>query len=105
MLYAFSSMGNNNGSAFAGLTATSPFWTLAGAVPMFVSRYWLIVPVLAMAGSLAGKKRLAQSPGTLPSHGPVFVGLLVAVVLVVGAVTFVPALALGSIAEHLAMTR
>ncbi len=105
MLYAFSSMGNNNGSAFAGLTATSPFWTIAGAVAMFVSRYWLIIPVLAMAGSLAGKKRLAQSPGTLPTHGPVFVGLLVAVVLVVSAVTFVPALALGPVAEHLAMTR
>lgn len=105
MLYAFSSMGNNNGSAFAGLTATSPFWTIAGAVAMFISRYWLIIPVLAMAGSLAGKKRLAQSPGTLPTHGPVFVGLLVAVVLVVGAVTFVPALALGPVAEHLAMSR
>ena len=105
MLYGFSSMGNNNGSAFAGLTATSPFWTIAGAVAMFVSRYWLIVPVLAMAGSLAGKKRLADSPGTLPTHGPVFVGLLVAVVLVVGAVTFVPALALGPVAEHLALTK
>ncbi len=105
MLYAFSSMGNNNGSAFAGLTATSPFWTIAGAVAMFVSRYWLIILVLAMAGSLAEKKRLAENPGTLPTHGPIFVGLLVAVVLVVGAVTFVPALALGPVAEHLAMTR
>lgn len=103
MLYAFSSMGNNNGSAFAGLTASSPFWTIAGAVAMFVSRYWLIIPVLALAGSMAGKKRLQEGPGTLPTHGPVFVGLLMAVVLVVGALTFVPALALGPVAEHLAL--
>ncbi|KAF5034250.1 Potassium-transporting ATPase potassium-binding subunit [anaerobic digester metagenome] len=103
MLYGFSSMGNNNGSAFAGLTATSPFWTIAGAVAMFVSRYWLIVPVLALAGSLAGKKRLAQGPGTLPTHGAIFVALLMVVVLVVGALTFVPALALGPVAEQLAL--
>jgi K+-transporting ATPase ATPase A chain len=103
MLYAFSSMGNNNGSAFAGLTATSPFWTLAGALAMFVSRYWLMVPVLALAGSLAKKKRLQEGPGTLPTHGPIFVALLMAVVLVVGALTFVPALALGPVAEHLAL--
>ncbi len=103
MLYAFSSMGNNNGSAFAGLTATSPFWTIAGAVAMFVSRYWLIVPVLALAGSLAGKKRLPQGPGTLPTHGAIFVALLMVVVLVVGALTFVPALALGPVAEQLAL--
>ena len=70
---------------------------------MFVSRYWLIVPVLALAGSLAGKKRLAQGPGTLPTHGPIFVSLLMAVVLVVGALTFVPALALGPVAEQLAL--
>ncbi|UJX41532.1 potassium-transporting ATPase subunit KdpA [Desulfovibrio sp. JY] len=103
MLYAFSSMGNNNGSAFAGLTSTSPFWTIAGVVAMFVSRYWLIVPVLALAGSLAGKKRLAQGPGTLPTHGGIFVALLMVVVLVVGALTFVPALALGPVAEQLAL--
>jgi len=103
MLYAFSSMGNNNGSAFAGLTATSPFWTIAGAAAMFVSRYWLMVPVLALAGSLAKKKRLQEGPGTLPTHGPIFVALLMAVVLVVGALTFVPALALGPVAEHLAL--
>jgi K+-transporting ATPase ATPase A chain len=103
VLYAFSSMGNNNGSAFAGLTATSPFWTIAGGVAMFGSRYWLMVPVLALAGSLAGKKRLQEGPGTLPTHGPIFVALIMAVVLVVGALTFVPALALGPIAEHLAL--
>ncbi|NDY55255.1 potassium-transporting ATPase subunit KdpA [Desulfovibrio sulfodismutans] len=101
ILYGFSSMGNNNGSAFAGLTASSPFWTVAGAVAMFVSRYGLIIPVLALAGSLAGKKRLQEGPGTLPTHGPIFVALLMAVVLVVGALTFVPALALGPVAEHL----
>ncbi|MYL81955.1 potassium-transporting ATPase subunit KdpA [Desulfovibrio aerotolerans] len=105
VLYAFSSMGNNNGSAFAGLTASSPFWTLTGAVAMFVSRYWLILPVLALAGSLAGKKRLPQGPGTLPTHGPIFMFLLIVVVLVVGALTFVPALALGPVAEHLALFR
>jgi len=103
VLYAFSSMGNNNGSAFAGLTATSPFWTIAGGVAMFGSRYWLMIPVLALAGSLAGKKRLQEGPGTLPTHGPIFVALLMAVVLVVGALTFVPALALGPVAEHLAL--
>ena len=70
---------------------------------MFVSRYWLIVPVLALAGSLAGKKRLAQGPGTLPTHGGLFVALLMVVVLVVGALTFVPALALGPVAEQLAL--
>ena len=105
MLYAFSSMGNNNGSAFAGLTASSPFWAVAGGVAMFVSRYWLIIPVLALAGSLAGKKRLQEGPGTLPTHGPIFVTLLMAVVLVVGALTFVPALALGPVAEHLALLK
>jgi K+-transporting ATPase ATPase A chain len=103
MLYAFSSMGNNNGSAFAGLAAGGPFYTLAGAAAMFVSRYWLVVPVLAVAGSLAGKRILPRGPGTLPTHGPLFVGLLAAVVLLVGALTFVPALALGPVAEHLAL--
>jgi K+-transporting ATPase ATPase A chain len=104
MLYAFSSMGNNNGSAFAGLTAASPFWTIAGGLAMFVSRYWLIVPVLAMAGALAQKKRLQEGPGTLPTHGPIFVALLIAVVLIVGALTFAPALALGPVAELLALS-
>ncbi|QLA17256.1 potassium-transporting ATPase subunit KdpA [Desulfolutivibrio sulfoxidireducens] len=103
MLYAFSSMGNNNGSAFAGLSAGGPFYTLAGAVAMFVSRYWLVVPVLAVAGSLAGKRILPGGPGTLPTHGPLFVAMLAAVVLLVGALTFVPALALGPVAEHLAL--
>lgn len=105
ILYAFTSMGNNNGSAFAGLSANTPFYNLAGAAAMFVSRFWIIVPVLALAGALARKKAIPVGPGTLPTDRPLFVGLLVAVVIVVGALTFVPALALGPVAEHLALWR
>ncbi|MDX2089527.1 MAG: potassium-transporting ATPase subunit KdpA [Kofleriaceae bacterium] len=101
ILYAFSSMGNNNGSAFAGLTASKTFYATAGGICMFVARYWIIVPVLAIAGSLARKKIVPPSAGTLPTDGPLFVVLLVGTVLLVGALTFVPALALGPIAEHL----
>ena len=104
ILYAFSSMSNNNGSAFAGLSANAPFFNLAGAACMFLGRFWTAVPVLAIAGSLAAKKIVPQGAGTLPTHTPLFAGLLVCVVLVVGALTFFPALALGPIAEHLAMT-
>jgi K+-transporting ATPase ATPase A chain len=103
MLYAFSSAGNNNGSAFAGLTANTPFYNTALALAMFFSRYWLAIPVLAIAGSLAAKKRVEPGPGTLPTHGTLFVVLLVGTVLVVGALTFVPALALGPIVEHLTL--
>jgi K+-transporting ATPase ATPase A chain len=103
ILYAFSSMGNNNGSAFAGLTASHTFYATAGGICMFVARYWIIVPVLAIAGSLARKKIVPPSAGTLPTDGPLFVVLLVGTVLLVGALTFVPALALGPIAEQLAM--
>ncbi|WP_300163682.1 potassium-transporting ATPase subunit KdpA [Solidesulfovibrio sp.] len=103
ILYAFSSMANNNGSAFAGLSANAPFYDLVGAACMFLGRFWLAVPVLAIAGSLGAKRIVPQGPGTLPTHTPLFVGLLVAVVLVVGALTFIPALALGPVAEHLAM--
>ncbi|WP_428560264.1 MAG: potassium-transporting ATPase subunit KdpA [Solidesulfovibrio sp. DCME] len=103
LLYAFSSMGNNNGSAFAGLSANAPYFNLVGAACMFLGRFWLAVPVLAMAGSLGAKRIVPQGAGTLPTHTPLFVGLLVAVVLVVGALTFIPALALGPVAEHLAM--
>ncbi|MBS1216725.1 MAG: kdpA, partial [Proteobacteria bacterium] len=103
ILYAFSSAGNNNGSAFAGLTANSPFYNTALGLAMFFSRYWLAIPVLAIAGSLAAKKRVEPGPGTLPTHGPLFVVLLVGTVLVVGALTFVPALALGPIVEHLTL--
>ena len=101
ILYAFSSQGNNNGSAFAGLTASGTFFATAGGICMCVARYWIIIPVLAIAGSLARKKLVPPSSGTLPTDGPLFVLLLVGTVLLVGALTFVPALALGPIVEHL----
>jgi K+-transporting ATPase ATPase A chain len=102
-LYAFSSAGNNNGSAFAGLNANTPFYNSALGIAMWVSRYWIIVPVLAIAGSLAAKKLVPASEGTLPTHTPLFIGFLVGTILVLGALTFVPALALGPIVEHLQM--
>jgi K+-transporting ATPase ATPase A chain len=101
ILYAFSSAGNNNGSAFAGLSANTPFYNFALGIAMWVSRYWLMIPVLAIAGSLAGKRATAVTAGTLPTHTPLFVTLLVTTVLLVGALTFLPALALGPIVEHL----
>ncbi len=101
ILYAFSSAGNNNGSAFAGLSANSPFYNFMLGLAMLFARYWIIVPVLAIAGSLAAKKAVPVGAGTLPTHTPLFVALLVAVVLIVGALTFLPALALGPIVEHL----
>jgi potassium-transporting ATPase potassium-binding subunit len=101
ILYAFSSAANNNGSAFAGLTANTPFYNLALGLCMWVSRFWIIVPVLAVAGSMAGKKVTPPTSGTLPTHTPVFVLMLVAVVIIVGALTFVPALALGPVVEQL----
>lgn len=103
ILYAFSSAGNNNGSAFAGLTANTPFYNLALGVAMFISRYWIIIPVLAIAGSLAAKKTVPVGAGTLPTHAPLFVGMLVGVVVLVGVLNFIPALALGPIVEHLQM--
>ena len=90
ILYAFSSAGNNNGSAFAGLSANTPFYNTALGFAMLFARYWLIVPVLAIAGSLAAKKTVPAGPGTLPTHTPLFVVLLIGVVLIVGALTFVP---------------
>jgi K+-transporting ATPase ATPase A chain len=101
VLYAFSSAGNNNGSAFAGLGANTPFYNGWLGAAMWFARFAVIVPVLAIAGSLAAKKRLAQGPGTMPTHGPLFVGLLAGTVLLVGALTFIPALALGPVVEHL----
>jgi K+-transporting ATPase ATPase A chain len=103
VLYAFSSAGNNNGSAFGGLTANEPFYNMALGLAMLIARYWLIIPVLAVAGSLARKKYTPPSLGTLPTHTPLFVALLVGTVLLVGALTFLPALALGPIVEHLQM--
>jgi K+-transporting ATPase ATPase A chain len=103
ILYAFSSAGNNNGSAFGGLSANTPFYNVALGIAMWIARWWLMIPVLAIAGSLAGKRSVAVTAGTLPTHGPLFVAMLVGVVVLVGALTFVPALALGPIVEHLQM--
>jgi potassium-transporting ATPase potassium-binding subunit len=103
ILYAFSSGANNNGSAFAGLTASSPFHATAIGVCMLIGRYWVIVPILAIAGSLAKKKLVPASSGTLPTHTPLFVALLAGTVVLVGALTFVPALALGPVVEHFQM--
>jgi potassium-transporting ATPase potassium-binding subunit len=103
VLYAFSSASNNNGSAFAGLSANTPFYNTALGLAMLFGRYWLAVPVLAIAGSLAAKKTVPAGSGTLPTHTPLFVVLLVGVVILVGALTFVPALALGPIVEHLTL--
>jgi K+-transporting ATPase ATPase A chain len=104
ILYAFSSAGNNNGSAFASISANTPFYNVALGIAMWLSRYWLMIPVLAIAGSLAAKRATAVTAGTLPTHTPLFVVMLVGVVLMVGALTFLPALALGPIVEHLMMT-
>jgi K+-transporting ATPase ATPase A chain len=101
ILYAFSSAGNNNGSAFAGISANTPFYNVALALTMWLGRFWPIVAVLAIAGSLAAKKRIPVSEGTMPTHGVTFVILLIGTVLLVGALTFVPALALGPVVEHL----
>ena len=101
VLYAFSSAGNNNGSAFAGLGANTLFYNIALGLAMFFARYWLAIPILAIAGSLAKKKIIPASTGTLPTHTPLFVCFLVSIVLIVGALTFFPALALGPIVEHL----
>ncbi len=100
VLYAFTSAGNNNGSAFAGLGANTPFYNVLLAVAMWFGRLAVIVPVLAMAGSLAAKKRIATTSGTLPTHGPLFVTLLIGTVLLVGLLNYVPALALGPVVEH-----
>jgi len=102
-LYAFSSAGNNNGSAFAGLGANTPFYNVALGLAMLFARYWIAIPTLAIAGSLARKKIVPAGAGTLPTHTPLFVALLVGVVILVGALTFIPALALGPIVEYLLM--
>ncbi len=103
VLYAYTSQTGNNGSAFAGLTGNTLFYNLTGAVSMFIGRFWMIVPAMAIAGSLAAKKSVPPSAGTFPTTGGLFVGLVVGVILIVGGLTFFPALALGPIAEHLAM--
>ncbi|MEH6458565.1 potassium-transporting ATPase subunit KdpA [Chitinimonas sp. JJ19] len=100
-LYAFSSAANNNGSAFAGISANTPFYNLALGLAMWFGRFGVLIPVLAIAGSLARKPKLAVSVGTMPTHGPLFVVLLVGTVLIVGALTYIPALALGPVVDHL----
>jgi potassium-transporting ATPase potassium-binding subunit len=101
VLYAFSSAGNNNGSAFAGIAANTPFYTITLGIVMLVSRYWLMIPALAIAGSLVQKKRIPVTSGTLPTHTPLFIFWLIAVVIMVGALSFIPALSLGPIVEQL----
>ena len=103
ILYALTSAANNNGSAFAGLSANTPFYNGLLALAMWLGRFAMIVPVLAIAGSLAAKKRLPVTSGTLPTHGPLFVSLLIGTVLLVGLLNYVPALALGPIVEHLVL--
>jgi K+-transporting ATPase ATPase A chain len=103
ILYAFTSASNNNGSAFAGVSVNTPFYNTALGLCMWLGRYWPIVAVLAIAGSLAAKKRVPVTSGTMLTYGPTFVILLVGTVLLVGALTFVPALALGPVVEHLTL--
>lgn len=102
-LYACTSMGNNNGSAFAGLNANTPFYNLVGGITMLISRYWIAIPTIALAGSLAQKKIIPKSSGTLETHTPLFIILLVCITILIGALSFLPALALGPIAEHLTL--
>src|SRR5262245_19640259 len=102
ILYAFTSAVGNNGSAFAGLNANTPWYNVALGLAMLMGRFWMIVPALAIAGLLAGKKAVPPGPGTLPTNGPLFSVLLVGIILIVGALTFFPALSLGPIVEHFA---
>ena len=105
VLYAVSSAANNNGSAFAGLSANTPFWNLLLAICMLLGRFGIIIPVMAIAGAMAVKKVQPVGNGTLPTHGPLFIALLIGTVLLVGALTFIPALALGPVAEHLQLVQ
>lgn len=105
ILYAFSSAANNNGSAFGGLSANTPFYNIALGLAMFIGRYWLIVPVLAIAGSLVVKNTVPVSAGTMPTHTPMFTSMLIGVIVLLGVLTYVPALALGPIVEHLHLTQ
>jgi K+-transporting ATPase ATPase A chain len=100
ILYAFSSAGNNNGSAFAGLSANTPFYNVALGVVMWLGRFWPIIAVLAIAGSLAAKKRIPVTEGTMPTHGPLFITLLIGTIILIGVLNYVPALALGPVVEH-----
>ncbi len=101
ILYAYSSATGNNGSAFAGISANTPWYNVTIGFAMMIGRFLMLLPLLAIAGSLAAKKQVPVSAGTFPTHGPLFVGLLVGVVIIVGALTYFPALSLGPIVEHL----
>jgi K+-transporting ATPase ATPase A chain len=105
VLYVFTSQANNNGSAFAGIGVNTPFYNITGGIAMIIGRYWLAVPTLALAGSLVRKKFVPAGEGTLPTHTPLFIFWLVAVVLIVGALNFLPAFALGPIVEHFMMVQ
>jgi len=105
MLYAFTSMVNNNGSAFAGLNANTTFYNVLGGIAMLIGRFWIAIPSLAIAGSLARKKIIPSSAGTLPTHTLLFIILLVSVAIILGALTFFPVLALGPIIEQLMLWR
>ena len=104
ILYAYVSQTGNNGSAFAGLTGNTPFYNITGGIAMLVGRFIMIIPAMAIAGSLAAKKSVPPSAGTFPTTGGLFIGLVIGVILIVGGLTFFPALALGPVVEHLAMT-
>jgi K+-transporting ATPase ATPase A chain len=103
MLYRYTSSTGNNGSAFAGISANTLFYNVTGAVAMFVGRFFMIIPAMAIAGALAAKKTVPASVGTFPTDGGLFVGLVVGVIVIIGGLTFFPALALGPLVEHLAM--
>jgi K+-transporting ATPase ATPase A chain len=105
ILYAFTSAGNNNGSAFGGLSANTPFYNLALGIAMWLGRFWPIVAALAIGGSLASKKRIPVTEGTMPTHGPLFIALLIGTVLLIGVLNYVPALALGPVVEHFMLLR
>ena len=105
VLYAFTSASNNNGSAFAGLSANTPFYNTALGICMLFSRFWIIIPVLAIAGSLAAKKTIPISAGTLPTHTTLFIAVLVGIVIIVGVLTYAPTLALGPVVEHFNMIK
>jgi potassium-transporting ATPase potassium-binding subunit len=103
ILYAYTSASGNNGSAFAGLNTNTPWWNLTMGLAMFIGRFIFLIPILAAAGSLAGKKKIPFTSGTFPTHGPLFVGLLVGTVIIVAALTYFPAISLGPIVEHYLM--
>ncbi len=105
ILYAFTSASNNNGSAFAGLSANTPFYNIALGICMLFSRYWIVIPVLAIAGSLAAKKTVPTSAGTLPTHNTLFIACLVGVIIIVGVLTYAPTLSLGPVVEHFHMLK